>query len=55
MAKAINKFNLYASGGTDYHGLTIKPNVMIGTGINNNINIDELSLVDAIKIKKLKK
>ena len=51
----INKFNLYASGGTDYHGLTIKPNVMIGTGINNNINIDELSLVDAIKIKKLKK
>ena len=30
--------NLYMSGGSDYHGKT-KPNIDIGTGINNNLNI----------------
>lgn len=32
------KHNKFVSGGTDYHAKT-KPNVMIGTGIDNNINI----------------
>ena len=34
------KHNKFISGGTDYHAKS-KPNIMIGTGINNNINIDE--------------
>lgn len=32
------KYNKYISGGTDYHAKN-KPNINIGTGINNNINI----------------
>lgn len=30
--------NLYMSGGSDYHG-KIKPDISLGTGINNNLNI----------------
>lgn len=33
------KNNYFISGGSDYHG-KIKPNVEIGTGINNNLKID---------------
>lgn len=50
--KIIQAFGLLESGGTDYHGSTIKPNVRIGTGINHNVDIDSLSLVDDIKIKR---
>lgn len=32
------KYNKYISGGTDYHGKT-KPNIDIGSGINNNLNL----------------
>lgn len=53
--KLIKKFQLLETGGTDYHGFSVKPNVKIGTGINNNVNIDSLSLVDTIKVKKLDK
>ena len=39
------KYNLLISGGTDYHGPFIKPNISLGTGINNNIHIEELSIL----------
>ncbi len=40
-----NKLNLLTSGGTDYHG-KIKPEVMLGTGINGNINVKTSTVVD---------
>lgn len=43
-----NKFNLLISGGSDYHGQTVKPDIKIGTGSNNNLNLTKLSLLDAL-------
>ena len=44
--KIANKFNLLISGGSDYHGKLVKPDIELGTGKNNNIKIKKLSLVD---------
>lgn len=55
LLKLANKYDLLVSGGTDFHGLSVKPDVELGTGINNNVNIDELSIVDHIKLKRLSK
>ena len=52
LLKLCQEFNLLHTGGTDYHGEVAKPNVLIGTGINNNINYNESSLVNHIKLKK---
>lgn len=35
------EFNLITTGGTDYHGPEVKPNVELGTGINNNVSLTE--------------
>jgi len=43
-----NKYNLLISGGSDYHGKTVKPDIELGSGKNNNIKIKELSLLDRI-------
>lgn len=43
-----NKYNLLVSGGSDYHGKTVKPNVELGTGVNNNLKIKKLSLLDKV-------
>lgn len=43
-----NQYNLLISGGTDYHGKTVKPDIELGTGKNNNIQIRKLSLLDKI-------
>lgn len=39
------KYNLLISGGTDYHGLSVKPEINIGTGINNNVKVKQLSIM----------
>lgn len=44
-----NKYNLLISGGSDFHGKTVKPDVNLGSGKNNNLKIKKLSLVDYIK------
>ncbi len=44
-----NKYNLLISGGSDFHGEIIKPNIELGSGINNNINIKKLSILDKLK------
>jgi len=44
-----NKLNLLISGGSDYHGINTKPDIELGTGKNNNINIKELSILNKIK------
>lgn len=44
-----NKYNLFISGGSDYHGKSVKPDIELGSGKNNNIKIKKLSLVDYLK------
>ena len=43
--KLAKKYNLLISGGTDYHGPFIKPDISLGSGINNNVQIEELSIL----------
>ena len=43
------KYNLLISGGSDFHGPLVKPDIEIGHGKNRNINIKKLSLVDEIE------
>lgn len=43
-----NKYNLLISGGSDYHGPLVKPNIELGTGINNNIKIKKLTIINRI-------
>lgn len=42
------KYNLLISGGSDYHGPTVKPEIDLGTGKNKNIKIKSLSLIEHI-------
>lgn len=46
------ELGLLISGGTDYHGSFIHPDVEIGTGKNNNIKIKNLSIINHINQKK---
>ena len=41
--RIINKYDLLISGGSDYHGPTIKPDVSLATG-KNNLKIKEFSI-----------
>lgn len=41
-----NEYNLLVSGGSDYHGNIVKPDIEVGTGKNNNLKIKKLSLLD---------
>lgn len=43
-----NKYNLLVSGGSDFHGKSVKPDIELGTGKDNNIRIKKLTLVDKI-------
>lgn len=40
LKKICEKYNKYMSGGSDYHA-DFKPDVKLGTGINNNLNISK--------------
>lgn len=44
-----DKYNLLISGGSDYHGKSVKPDIELGSGINGNVKIKKLSLLDHIK------
>lgn len=44
------KLGLLISGGSDFHGESVKPDIEIGSGRNNNIHIKELSLLKHLKI-----
>lgn len=41
------KYNLLVSGGSDFHGQTVKPDINIGTG-KGNLRIRKLSLLDEL-------
>lgn len=43
-----NKYGLLISGGSDFHGKAVKPNIELGTGKDNNIRIKKLSLLDKL-------
>ena len=43
-----NKYNLLVSGGSDYHGKNVKPDIELGSGKNNNLKIKTLTLLDRI-------
>lgn len=42
------EYNLLISGGSDYHGTIVKPDIELGSGKNNNIKIRKLSILDKI-------
>lgn len=54
MVEFCKKNNLYMSGGSDFHG-KIKPNIDLGVGINNNLNISEEIIKPWIKDEYLVK
>lgn len=45
------KYNLLISGGSDYHGPTVKPDVALGRG-KDNIKIKQLTLLDSINRRR---
>jgi hypothetical protein len=45
------ELDLLESGGTDYHGIDVKPDIEIGSGRNGNIYIPEHSLSLTKQIK----
>ena len=45
------KYNLLISGGSDYHGPTVKPDIELGTG-KGNVKVKQLTLLDAINKRK---
>lgn len=51
------KYDLMESGGTDFHGYEIKPDVMMGTGRDGNVSIEEgtLSLTKNIKSRYMRR
>lgn len=51
LLKLAKKYDLLISGGTDFHGIEIKPDIQLGYGRNNNVTIDEDFLTLTKKIK----
>lgn len=43
-----SQYNLLISGGSDYHGTAVKPDIELGTGRNHNLKIKKLTLLDEI-------
>lgn len=46
--KVAKEYDLLISGGSDYHGKIVKPDIELGTGKNNNIKIKKLSLFNRL-------
>lgn len=44
-----NRYGLLVSGGSDYHGKSVKPEIELGSGINNNVLVRKLSILEKIK------
>lgn len=42
------KLNFLTSGGSDYHGPIAKPDIQIGSGKNNNLNITNLTILNEL-------
>lgn len=44
-----DELNLYETGGSDYHGPNVKPDIELGTGRNSNVKIKELKLLNKMQ------
>ena len=44
-----NEYGLLVSAGSDFHGKTVKPDIELGHGKNNNLNIEDVSILKKIK------
>lgn len=49
LIKITNDIGLLHSAGSDYHGPLLKPNILIGSGKNNNLNLSYLSILSKIR------
>ena len=45
-------YDLIPTVGSDYHGGNRKPEIEIGKGINNNLLIKDMSIIERLKSKK---
>lgn len=47
------EFNLITTGGTDYHGKEVKPNIELGTGIKGNVQVnkDNINIIEKINTR----
>ena len=43
------KYNLLISSGSDYHGKSVKPDINMATGKNNNLKVTHFNLIEKIK------
>lgn len=43
-----NKYNLLVSGGSDFHGSLVKPDIELGTGYKNNVKVKKLSVLERL-------
>lgn len=48
LVKLADKYEFLQSGGSDYHGPIVKPDIKIGTGKNNNLDINNLSILSKL-------
>ena len=46
LKKITDEYGLYASVGSDYHGPIVSPDVYLRRGINDNLNIEMISILD---------
>ena len=51
LEKIADDLGLLKTGGTDYHG-EIKPNVKLGSGVNNNVKVTSSTMVDYFRSLK---
>ena len=47
-----NRNDLLISGGSDYHGKLVKPDIKLGSGKNNNLNIKTLSILNTLNARR---
>lgn len=47
------EFNLITTGGTDYHGKEVKPNIELGTGIKGNVQVtkNNINIIEIINTR----
>lgn len=50
--KIAKENNLYVTAGSDFHGEKIKPDIKLGTGINNSLCIERLEFLDVLENSK---
>lgn len=48
LLELVDKYDLLVSGGSDYHGEIVKPDIMIGSGRNGNVKIKHLSILNKL-------